>query len=87
MNQETVEAGIAAGGTKLTVAGSAGAVVGGLTHSEIGVWGGILIGLLGLLVKLYFECKADRRREEAHKAYMESLGQIKTPDSAEDSAA
>lgn len=73
MHQETVEAGISAGANKLTVVGSAGAVVGGIAQSDIGMWSGIFIGLAGLAVNWYFKRKSDRRNQAAYEAYMSKL--------------
>lgn len=75
MHQETVEAGISAGANKLAIAGSAGAVIGGLTQSDIGMWIGVLIGVAGFGVNWYFQRKSDRRNQQAYEAYM---GKLKT---------
>lgn len=57
-------------GHKITLAGSAGSVVGWATSSNIGVWVGIVIGLAGLALNFYFKRRADRRHQVAHEAYM-----------------
>jgi hypothetical protein len=56
---------------KLTIAGSAGSVLGWLTSSEAGVVIGILIGVTGLLINWYYKHKADKRAEATHKAVMD----------------
>jgi hypothetical protein len=82
--QETLEASAAALGTKATWTGSAVTVVGGLSHSDIGLWSGIAIGVVGLVLKWWFESRADRRSEERHRAYLASLNTKDAHQSPED---
>ena len=70
---ETVEASMAAGASKVTGIGSGITVVGWFTQSSIGMWAGILIGILGLAVNWYFKHQGDKRAQEAHQAYMRKL--------------
>lgn len=77
---ETLESSVIPLANKATVAGSVVTVFGGLTASDIGVYAGIVIGALGLVVSWYFKHQADkrdqadtRRYEEAHAAYMGRL--------------
>lgn len=58
---------------KLTIAGSAGTLVGWITSSDFGVLAGIFIGVVGLLVNWYFKHRQDKRAELSHRAYMERL--------------
>jgi len=64
---------VAAVASKLTGAGSVMTMFGWFTSSNFGMWAGILIGILGLVVNWYFKHRGDRRAEEAHKAYMKKL--------------
>lgn len=60
-------------GDKVTIAGSAGTILGWATSSTFGMWMGILIGVTGLLINWYFKSKADRRNQEAHDMHMERM--------------
>lgn len=60
--------------TKVTTyGGSAGAVFFGLTANEMAAFGGLVIGLLGLLVTAFFKFRDDRRAEKRHEAEMRRL--------------
>jgi hypothetical protein len=48
-----------------TYVGSGAAVLGGLSANEIAAYGGLLIGVLGLLINWYYKAKEDRRAERA----------------------
>ena len=47
-----------------TQAGAYSAVYGGFTANEIAAYGGLLIGLLGLVMNWYYKAKEDRRAEQ-----------------------
>lgn len=51
--------------TTVTYAGSGTAMLGGLGANEIAAYGGLIIGVIGLLVNWYYKAKEDRRRERA----------------------
>ena len=72
MNQ-TVDATVAAVGSKATQAGAATSITGWFMSSEFGVVAGIVIGLIGLIVNIYFKRREDRRLEEEHAARMAQL--------------
>jgi hypothetical protein len=44
--------------TKATYTGAGGAVFFGLTANEIGIYGGLIIGFIGLCFRIYFDAKA-----------------------------
>jgi hypothetical protein len=69
----TVEAAVASISSKAPAAGSVVTVGGWATGSDFGMWVGIAIGVLGLLISTYYKRKRDRRAEEAHRLYIESL--------------
>lgn len=48
-----------------TYVGSGTALLGGLSANEIAAYGGLIIGLIGLLVNWYYKMKEDRRAERA----------------------
>lgn len=59
--------------SKAMYAGSASALYGGFTASEIAAFGGVAIALLGFIVQLFFKIRADRRDSELHKRRLESF--------------
>lgn len=71
--QNVVEQAAITVANKLTIAGSAGTLVGWITSSDFGVVAGIAIGVIGLAMNLYFKMRHDKRAETAHKAYMEKM--------------
>lgn len=58
---------------KMTFAGSAGTLLGWATSSVFGMWVGILIGIGGLAINLYFKIRSDKRAQVAHEAHMAKL--------------
>lgn len=71
---------LAAAGKVTTYAGGAGAVFGGLTASDIGVIGGLVIAILGWFTQLYFSRRRDKReqadraeRRAEHEARLEQM--------------
>ena len=78
--QATFDATMASAASKATGTGAAASVAGWAVGSDVGVWAGIVIGSLGLLIKWYYEMKsdrraaeADRRAEEVHRAQMRAV--------------
>lgn len=65
--QHTVDTLGAKAGTAIAMTGGSGAVVAGINLSDWGVIAGIVIGLLGLLVQLYFKWREDQRQERYWK--------------------
>jgi hypothetical protein len=72
--QQTVDATLAAAGTKATYTGAGTFTVGWLLSSEFGILVGIVIGVAGLVMQFYYSRKKDKREEQEHKARMEQLG-------------
>lgn len=52
----------------VTYGGSIASIFGGLTANEVAAYGGLLIGVVGLLVNWWYKAKEDRRAEQAWKA-------------------
>lgn len=71
--QSTIEAALAAAGSKATYAGAGASIWGWLTSSEAGVVIGILLGVIGFIVNLYFKWREDRRQQAAHEAQMRAI--------------
>lgn len=68
--QQTLDATMAAFGSKATYTGASASVVGWLMSSEAGIFIGIVIGVAGFIVNWYYKHKEDKRREAEHKARM-----------------
>lgn len=57
-----------------TFVGSATSIFGGLSANELAAIGGLLVGLAGLAINLYFNWKRDQREQREHDARMKALG-------------
>jgi hypothetical protein len=71
--QQTIEAAVAAMGSKVTYAGSAGSILGWMASSQGGVVIGITVAIIGLLVNVWFKAREDRRQQEEHNERMRLL--------------
>jgi hypothetical protein len=71
--QQTVDATIASAASKTTYGGASVTLGGWLVSSEAAVLAGILLGLAGFVVNLYFRSRADAREEAEHRARMRAL--------------
>jgi len=69
--QQTLDATMAALGSKATYTGASTSIVGWVLSSQFGVLAGILIGLAGLCINWYYRHKQDKREEAEHKRRME----------------
>lgn len=79
MNETSENASIAA--SKITMyGGAAGAAVGGLTISEFGIIGGLIVGLLGFIAGQYWSWRKDRREERESQERRERLRAIAAED-------
>ena len=68
----TIEATLAATGSKATYTGAGMTISGWALSSEAAVLCGIVLGLVGLAVNFFFQLKRDRREQREHKARMET---------------
>lgn len=66
----TVDATMAAIGSKATYTGAGASILGWLMSSQAGILFGILIGVGGFLVNWYYRHKEDKRRQEEHDRRM-----------------
>lgn len=73
VRQTTIDATLAAAGSKATYTGAGASLVGWLTSSEAGVIFGIVLGVIGLLVNLYFKHRDDKRQQIEHEARMRAI--------------
>ena len=78
--QDSLGAAAADAGSKITLIGSAGSVIGWFNSNSAGMWLGILIGLVGLWINWHFKREDsklkredNRRKQEAHEAWMKKL--------------
>lgn len=70
MDAQPIDVTLAAAGSKATYAGSAIAGGGWLLSSEAGVLFGVVIGVIGLVVNVYFKHRADVRDQREHDVWM-----------------
>lgn len=77
---ERIDMAMATAGKVTTYAGGAGSVIGGLSASDVGVIGGLIVAILGWLTQVYFNARRDRReradradRRAEHEARMAEL--------------
>lgn len=73
VRQTTIDATLAAAGSKATYAGAGASLVGWFTSSEAGVVIGIALGVLGLLINVYFKHREDKRQQEEHETRMRAI--------------
>jgi hypothetical protein len=73
MKEQFTDAGIAAAASKSTYTGSGLMITGWLFSSEAAILVGMVVGVLGLAVNVYFRVKQDRREEREHKKRMKDL--------------
>lgn len=73
---QTLDATIAAAGSKATYAGSGMTVGGWLVSSEFAVLAGIVIGVAGFLVNWYYKHRQHERERLEHEARMRRLGEL-----------
>lgn len=66
----TIDATMAAIGSKATYTGAGASVMGWVFSSEFGVLFGIFLGLSGLAINWYYKAKADRREQAEHDRRM-----------------
>ena len=71
--QQTLDATIASAASKTTYTGASVTLGGWLVSSEAAVLFGIVLGLAGFAVNLYFRHRADAREEREHRARMRAL--------------
>lgn len=71
--QSTQEAATAAIAGKATYTGAGATVLGWLVSSEFTVLAGLLIGVVGLVVKWYYSWREDRRQQIEHEHRMKGL--------------
>lgn len=69
-HQATVDATMAALGTKATYTGATTSVVGWVLSSEFGILFGLLLGLAGFVVNWYYRHKEDKRQQAEHERRM-----------------
>ena len=66
----TIDATIAAAGSKATYTGAGMTISGWLLSSEFAVLMGIVIGVAGFLVNWYYKHKEDKRQQAEHERRM-----------------
>jgi hypothetical protein len=86
MSREALEAAVAGAASKATYGGAGASVASWFLSSEFGVMAGLLLGVAGFLVNLYFKRQENdrqqaraRREEEEHQARMRKLERDSSP--------
>lgn len=69
----SIDAAVAAVGSKATYAGATASATSWLLSSEAGVLAGIVVGVCGLAVNFYFKRREDARLQAEHDARMSSI--------------
>lgn len=69
-NADTAADAAASASLKATVAGAGILSLGGLTANDVAIYGGLLLGLAGLLLQWYYQRRRDRRELAEHQARM-----------------
>lgn len=73
MRQETIDATVTSVSSKAAGAGSLVTVVSWWQSSNLGMWAGIAIGVLGLLVNWYYKHQGNKRADAAHNVRMRAI--------------
>ena len=71
--QSTIDQAITSMSAKATYAGSASTVFGWLLSSEFAVLMGIILGVAGLIVNIYYKKKEDARAQAWHDLQVQKL--------------
>lgn len=66
----TIDATMAAIGSKATYTGAGASILGWLMSSQAGIFVGIVLGIGGFLVNWYYRHKEDKRQQEEHDRRM-----------------
>ena len=69
--QATIDATMAAVGSKATYTGASASVLGWMISSEFGVLFGLFLGLVGLCVNWFYKHKEDKRQQAEHDRRMQ----------------
>lgn len=71
--QHTLDATLAAAGSKATYTGAGMTIGGWFLSSEFAVLMGIVLGVAGLAVQWYYHYREDQRSEREHRARMAAI--------------
>lgn len=69
--QATIDATMAAVGSKATYTGASASVLGWMISSEFGVLFGLFLGLAGLAINWFYKHKEDKRQQAEHDRRMQ----------------
>jgi hypothetical protein len=73
MKIEALESGLATIGSRATYTGAGASIVSAAAQIDWGFWGGITLGVVGLIVNWYFKRRTDKREQAYHEALMRKL--------------
>lgn len=80
MKNETIDATMAAIGTKATYTGAGVSGLGWFLSSEFFGLAGVIVGTVGLLITWYYKHKADKRHTREHDLRVDMLRRGRRPD-------
>ena len=80
MKNETIDATMAAIGTKTTYTGAGVSGLGWFLSNEFFGLAGVIIGAVGLLITWYYKHKADKRHAREHDLRVDMLRRGRRPD-------
>lgn len=69
-DQQTIDATMAAAGSKATYTGATTTIFGYLTSNEFAVLAGLVLGIAGFVVNWYYRHKEDKRQQAEHERRM-----------------
>lgn len=73
VREEATEATIAAIAQKTMYSGGTVAFLGGVSANSIAAIGGLIVGIIGLVVTVYYKRKEDQRRTQQHEQFLASM--------------
>lgn len=73
MKEQITDASIAAAASKSTYTGSGLMITGWLLSSEMAVLVGMVVGIVGLAVNVYFRIRQDKREQALHEEQIKRL--------------
>ncbi len=71
--EHSVDAALAAAGSKATYTGAGASILGWMMSSQAGILFGIVLGVGGFIINWYYRHKEDKRQQAEHERRMRGL--------------